>query len=81
MKVAKLAPAVALALSIPAAFVGAEDAPPAAAPEAMEAPSTEGVAVAATPEVGEVAKAEPLGPVGHDAQGRPGRIHVVQPTP
>jgi hypothetical protein len=79
MKVAKLAPAVALALSIPAAFVSAEDAPPAAAPEAMEAPSAEGVAPAATPEVAEVAKAEPLGPIGHDAQGRPGRIHVVQP--
>jgi hypothetical protein len=79
MKVAKLAPAMALALSIPAAFVSAGEAPPAATPEAVEAPSAEAVAPAATPEAGEVAKADPLGPVGHDAQGRPGRIHVVQP--
>jgi hypothetical protein len=89
MKVAKLAPAVLLAFSIPAAFVSAEEAPPAAAAEAVEAPSAEAVAPAAAAEVaapnavpteaGGVAAAETLGPVGHDAQGRPGRIHIVQP--
>jgi LysM domain len=82
MKVAKLAPAVALAFSIPAAFVSAEETPPAAAAETVEAPSAEAAAPAAAPEASEVAgdaaQAETLGPVGHDEQGRPGRIHIVQ---
>jgi hypothetical protein len=79
MKVAKLAPAVALAFSIPAAFLSAEEAPPAAAAEAVGAPSADAAAPAAAAEPGDVAPVETLGPVGHDAQGRPGRIHIVQP--
>lgn len=75
MKVAKLAPAMALAFSIPAALASAEEAPPAAAPEAMEAaPDTASAPAESAP----AQPAEELGPVGHDAQGRPGRIHVVQ---
>jgi hypothetical protein len=104
MKVARLAPALALAFSLPA-LVLAEDAPPAAAedsaqaapaatapeaavpaatapeaaaPEATAPDAAAPAAAAATPEVSEQAKDETLGPVGHDAQGRPGRIHVVQ---
>lgn len=61
MKFAKLAPAVALAFSLPAGLASAEEAAPAAPAESPEA-----------------APSESLGPVGHDAQGRPGRIHVVQ---
>jgi hypothetical protein len=61
MKFAKLAPAVALAFSLPAGLAIAEEAAPAAPAETPEA-----------------APSESLGPVGHDSQGRPGRIHVVQ---
>lgn len=59
MKFARLAPAVALALSLPAVVAVAEDAAP-AAPAEVVATNT-------------------LGPIGHDEQGRPGRVHVVQP--
>jgi hypothetical protein len=58
MKFARLAPALVLALSLPAALVTAEEAAPAAPAETVAA--------------------DTLGPVGHDSQGRPGRIHVVQ---
>jgi hypothetical protein len=71
MKLAKLAPAVALALSIPAALV-AEEAPPAAAAAETAEPAADPAEAAATEPAAE------LGPVGHDSQGRPGRIHVVQ---
>ncbi len=65
MKFARLALAVALAFSLPAGLVTAEEAAPAAPAEAA-APA-------------EVAASETLGPIGHDSQGRSGRIHVVQP--
>jgi hypothetical protein len=93
MKFARLAPAVALALSLPAALALAEDAPPAAAAEAGDAPaaaeSTPTSEAAAPADAAEPADATAapaaqadadtaLGPVGHDAQGRPGRIHVVR---
>jgi hypothetical protein len=63
----------------------AEAAAPAAAPEsATPAESAAAPESAATPEAAApAAEAKPehqvvLGPVGHDAQGRAGRIHVVQ---
>jgi nucleoid-associated protein YgaU len=64
----------------------AEEAGPAAAPAEETAPSAQ--AAPAEPAAAEAAPAEAapaapaaheveLGPLGHDAQGRPGRIHVV----
>jgi LysM domain len=58
MKFARLAPGLALALSLPTLLIAEEEAAPAAPAETVAA--------------------ETLGPVGHDSQGRPGRIHVVQ---
>jgi hypothetical protein len=77
MKVAKLAPVFALALSFPAALVLAEDAPRPAA--AAETPADGAAAQTDAAAPAEQAEATPeLGPIGHDAQGRAGRIHVVQ---
>ena len=68
MGFAKLAPALALAFGA-VALATAEEAAPAApaAPAEAEAPAAPAPAD------------ETLGPVGHDSQGRPGRIHVVKP--
>lgn len=64
MTLSKLAPAVALAVTFSGSLATAEElaAPVAPTPEAV-APQAEEPA---------------LGPVGHDEQGRAGRIHVVQ---
>jgi len=67
MGFAKLAPVLALAFGA-AALATAEEAAPAPAAQAEAAPAAE----AATPD-------DTLGPVGHDSQGRPGRIHIVKP--
>jgi hypothetical protein len=69
MGFAKLAPALAIALGA-AALATAEETAPAAAPAAQ----AETGAPAAAPAPAD----ETLGPVGHDSQGRPGRIHVVK---
>jgi hypothetical protein len=61
MKFARLAPAMALAFSLPATLAIAEEPAPTAPAQTAEADAN-------------VA----LGPVAHDSQGRPGRIHVVQ---
>jgi len=84
MSLSKLARAAALSLVFAGGAV-AEDAAapavtePAAAPEAAQAPVPAEAAQAA--DLGESAPASPrveLGPIGHDAAGRPGRIHVVR---
>ena len=64
MRFARLAPALVLAFSFSASLGFAEEAVAPAAP-AETAPA-------------EVAPDQALGPVGHDSQGRAGRIHVVQ---
>ncbi|MFI5320655.1 MAG: LysM peptidoglycan-binding domain-containing protein [Myxococcota bacterium] len=79
MKFARLAPVVALAFSLPTVVAVAEDAPPAAAAEAVVAETAPAAPAEAVAEAAAAAPAEDtLGPVGHDSQGRPGRIHVVQ---
>ena len=67
-----------------AAPAGEAAAEPAAAPEVTADPAAPAEAtaepLAATEAAGEAAAVEPrmeLGPIGHDAQGRAGRIHVV----
>jgi hypothetical protein len=53
-------------------------APAAAEPSAMEvAPAAEPTPAAAVAEAAPAEQKMELGPVGHDTQGRPGRIHVV----
>ncbi|MBM4384855.1 MAG: LysM peptidoglycan-binding domain-containing protein [Deltaproteobacteria bacterium] len=66
MRFGRLAPVVCLAVALPGSL-GAEEA-------AQAAPA----AVAAEAAAEEAAPAqELLGPLGHDEQGRPGRVHVV----
>jgi hypothetical protein len=78
------APALAEDVPAPSAPEAAAEAPaPEAAPAEESMPPAE-EPMAAAEEPVEAAPVEapaeklPLGPVGHDAQGRPGRIHVVQ---
>jgi len=70
MGFAKLAPALAFAFGAAALATAEETAPPAAPAAQAEAVASVAPAPAAPDET--------LGPVGHDSQGRPGRIHVVK---
>jgi len=67
-------PAEAASATEPAA----EEAAPAAETPADEAASAESAPAEAAAEAAAPEKKMELGPIGHDAQGRAGRIHVVQ---
>jgi hypothetical protein len=75
MRLGRLAPVVCLAVALPGSPVTAEEAaqaaPAAVAEETAAVTADEAAASEATP------AQELLGPLGHDEQGRPGRIHVV----
>jgi hypothetical protein len=74
------APAPAEAAAEAPAEASAGASPEAPAPSEAAAPAPEGDAAAASAEAapaGPAADAPALGPVGYDAQGRPGRVHVV----
>lgn len=75
MTLSKLAPAVALAVTFGGSLVTAEE-PAAPAAESTEA-SAQATADATAPPAEATLQEPALGPVGHDAQGRAGRIHVV----
>ncbi len=77
---AEVAPAAPVEAAVPSAEVNAEaaGASAAAAPEAAAAMPAEGEpAAAATAQAPPVSEKPALGAVGFDAQGHPGRVHVV----
>jgi hypothetical protein len=78
MRLGRLAPVACLVFALPGSVI-AEEAPPAAAAEdaAPSAVAGEAAPGAAAEEAEVAPAAELLGPLGHDAEGRAGRIHVV----